>query len=228
MSKFKVGDKVRCVRSEPPHLILEEFYTVLKSRDDLVWLRGSYKPAWEASRFELVEPGPVEPEPVEPAPAQTQTLVIKQATADAVRAEWVKRASQILARYRAALIPPLKDQRGPERIDPMGVIVPSGRMSTEPKSVVLRFGPREHVFTRDVNGWAIEPMLSGPDGFVDYLYTRASVDLYDLRLLALDALGVESAQRTCIRGELARDVEQAEAEAKKLPGPGTACEWGEP
>lgn len=66
MSKFKVGDKIRCIDNSeyPRHLTLGKVYTVVESETDSRYVRiesdhdlsiGGYK----VGRFELVEPSPV-------------------------------------------------------------------------------------------------------------------------------------------------------------------------
>lgn len=68
MSKFKVGDKIRCIDNSEYHrqLTLGKVYTVVESETDSRYVRiesdhdltiGGYK----VGRFELVEPNPVLP-----------------------------------------------------------------------------------------------------------------------------------------------------------------------
>lgn len=55
MSKFKVGDKVRCVMGDPPTLIPGAVYTVIGSDGGLFYL-AEVPTGWRDNRFELVEP----------------------------------------------------------------------------------------------------------------------------------------------------------------------------
>lgn len=66
MSKFKAGDKVRCVNASASggHLVHGGEY--ISERDDglVIQLQGLSSGVWSVDRFELVEPAPSNPSPV--------------------------------------------------------------------------------------------------------------------------------------------------------------------
>lgn len=101
------------------------------------------------------------------------------------------------------------------------------------RTLTLRFGPKEHTFTRyaDNERWAISPPFAFTrDGKEDTLSTIPSAvhAPEHIRPYVLSVLGIENCQLTVLRMWKAAALERVEQEAKKLPGPGTHCEWDEP
>lgn len=234
MSKFKVGDKVRCVLSCPGYLKGQTIYEVdaLDRDRDFLRVKGLTS-FWDVIRFELVEPGPVEPEPVEPAPAHNQAVMVDNTLAlDAVRAEWDNHASQILARYRAnPVVLPRHDL--PRSHEPTDRITRSehqtrwGLMRVEfnrrTRQAVFMLDPAEGVEPRDPTITHVETEAPAWGGSrVHDTNTAAAV------AAAVSGEYLEPNRTTMDRAQEARQQERAAAEAARLPGPGTACEWGEP
>lgn len=223
MSKFKVGDKVRCISVVGPSggvLTLDAIYTVAEvdqtpCHEQMVRV-NDHPVLFFASRFELVE------EAAKTASRYYGSIDFESHKRAAER--WAAGDIERQQQLKSAVVRYRQKTKGKGRT----IETKWGSVTVTPVEVAgvrLANFAYEDIGDFDAN---FEAWVGDCDPFDPNFVARVVAEHQSEHDPDRGGKCIEDNIETMIRRDIARAEEQAEVESKKLPGPGSDAEWGEP